>query len=124
MVEADPEFRLMRFSSDALPPGERFDIWRDIVTRKLLRLAIDPLTELPYRAKAALRALPSLRVGFGTVGPAIHHRTRQIAAAENDDIALLVNLGGPFLIRRANEDICVQVGEPSWSSAARSATMS
>jgi AraC-like DNA-binding protein len=111
MADADPEFRLMRFSSDELPPRERFDIWRDTMTRKLLRLAIDPLTERPFRAKAALRALPSLRVGFGTVGPAIHHRTRQIAAAENDDIALLVNLGGPFLIRRPDEDLPVGPGE-------------
>ena len=111
MADAEPEFRLMRFSTDMLPPRERFDIWRDTMTRKLLRLAIDPLSERPYRAKAALRALPSLRVGFGKVGPAIHHRTRAIAAAENDDIALFVNLGGPFLIRRAGVDIQVSPGE-------------
>jgi AraC-like DNA-binding protein len=111
MADAEPEFRLMRFSTDELPPRERFDIWRDTVTRKLLRLAIDPLSEQPYRAKAALRALPSLRVGFGRVGPAIHHRTRAIAAAENDDIALLINLGGPFLIRRSGGELQVGPGE-------------
>jgi AraC-like DNA-binding protein len=111
MADADPEFRLMRFSSDALPARERFDIWRDAMTRKLLRLAIDPLTELPYRAKAALRALPSLRVGFGVVGPAIHHRTREIAAAENDDIALFVNLGGTFLVRRAAGEVQLGTGD-------------
>jgi AraC-like DNA-binding protein len=81
------------------------------MTRKLLRLAIDPLSEQPYRANAALRVLPSLRVGFGAVGPAIHHRTRQFAEAEDDDIALFVNLGGPFIIRRADEDISVGPGE-------------
>jgi AraC-like DNA-binding protein len=111
MADADPEFRLMRFSSDALPAHERFDIWRDTMTRKLLRLAIDPLTELPYRAKAALRALPSLRVGFGVVGPAIHHRTREIAAVENDDVALFVNLGGPFLIRRPGNEVQLGMGD-------------
>lgn len=111
MADADPEFRLMRFSSDALPALERFDIWRDTMTRKLLRFAIDPLTELPFRAKAALRALPSLRVGFGVVGPAIHHRTREIAAAENDDIALFVNLGGTFLVRRAGSEIQLEAGD-------------
>jgi len=101
----------MRFSSDELPPRERFDIWRDVVTRKLLRLAIDPLSDQPYRAKAALRYLPSLRVGFGRVGPAIHHRTRAIAAAENDDIALLVNLGGSFLVRRSGVELQIGSGE-------------
>jgi AraC-like DNA-binding protein len=111
MVDADPEFRLMRFSTDELPARERFDIWRDTVTRKLLRLAIDPLSDQPYRAKAALRALPSLRVGFGRVGPAIHHRTPAIAAAENDDIALFVNLGGPFLVRMAGGDLLMGAGD-------------
>jgi AraC-like DNA-binding protein len=111
MADANPEFRLMRFSTDQLPPRERFDIWRDMMTRKLLRLAIDPLSEDPYRARAALRALPSLRVGFGVVGPAIHRRTREIAASENDDIALLVNLGGPLLIRRAGGEIAVGPGD-------------
>jgi AraC-like DNA-binding protein len=111
MAEADPEYRLMRFSTDALPLLDRFEIWRDTVTRKLLRLAIDPLSETPYRAKAALRALPSLRVGFGAVGPAIHHRTRQIAAAENDDIALFVSLGAPFVVRRAGGDIQLGPGD-------------
>jgi AraC-like DNA-binding protein len=111
MANAEPEFRLMRFSTDMLPAPERFDIWRDMVTRKLWRLAIDPLSQHPFRAKAALRALPSLRVGFGVVGPAIHHRTREIAAGENDDIALLVNLGGPLLIRRPGGEIEVGPGD-------------
>jgi len=111
MANVEPEFRLMRFTTDALPEPERFDIWRDMVTRKLLRLAIDPLSERPYRAKAALRSLPSLRVGFGVLGPAIHHRTREIAADENDDIALLVNLGGPLLIRRAGGELEVGSGD-------------
>jgi AraC-like DNA-binding protein len=111
MADADPEFRLMRFSSDELPARDRFEIWRDTMTRKLLRLAIDPLTELPFRAKAALRALPSLKVGYGVVGPAISHRTREIAAAENDDIALFVNLGGPFLIRLPSGEIELQPGD-------------
>ena len=111
MADAESEYRLMRFSTDQLPPPERFDLWRDVMTRKLLRLAIDPLSDQPFRAKAALRALPSLRVGFGTVGPAIHHRTRAIAAAENDDIALLINLGGSLLVRRKGEEVQVRSGE-------------
>ncbi|HLI66702.1 MAG TPA: AraC family transcriptional regulator [Caulobacteraceae bacterium] len=108
---SDAEFRLMRFSSDQLPVSERFDIWRDTMTRKLLRLAIDPISEQPFRAKAALRALPLVKVGFGFVGPAIHHRTREIAAAENDDIALFVNLAGRFVIRRPAGETVLEAGD-------------
>jgi AraC-like DNA-binding protein len=99
--DQDPEFRLMRFSTDAIAPRERVDVWRDLISRKLFRLAIDPLTEAPYRAKAALRNLPLLKVGLGAFSAAVHHRTREIAAAENDDIALLVNLRGAMSVRRA-----------------------
>jgi AraC-like DNA-binding protein len=102
MTEFEPEFRLMRFSTDAIAPRDRFDVWRDLVSRKLFRFSIDPLTEAPYRAKAALRALPLLKIGLGAFSGAIHYRTKDIAAAENDDIALLVNLKGATTVRRAN----------------------
>jgi AraC-like DNA-binding protein len=103
-TEGEPEHRLMWFSSDALPPRDRFEIWRDTMTRKLLRVAIDPMSETPFRAKAVLRSLPQLRVGIGSIGPSIHHRTREIAANENDDVALLVNLRGQFVVRRGGSD--------------------
>jgi AraC-like DNA-binding protein len=111
MQKIDPEFRLMRFSTDALAPPERFDVWRDLITRKLFRFSIDALSDTPYRAKAALRALPSLKIGLGVFSPAIHHRTREIAAAENDDLALLVNLKGQMLVRRAGVEVVVGEGE-------------
>ena len=103
-TEGEPEHRLMWFSSDALPPSDRFEIWRDTMTRKLLRVAIDPMSDTPFRAKAVLRSLPQLRVGIGSMAPTIHHRTREIAANENDDVALMVSLQGSFVIRRGGFD--------------------
>jgi AraC-like DNA-binding protein len=111
MANIEPEHRLMRFSTDALAPRERFDVWREVLTRKLFPLAIDPLGDTPYRAKAALRSLPSLKIGLGAFSPAIHHRTREIAAAENDDIALLVNLKGSMLVRREGRELSFGEGD-------------
>jgi AraC-like DNA-binding protein len=111
MQKIDPEYRLMRFSTDAIEAPARLDVWRDLITRKLFRLSIDTLSETPYRAKAALRALPSLKIGLGAFSAAIHHRTAEIAAAENDDVVLLVNLAGSVLVRRAGGESLVGEGE-------------
>jgi AraC-like DNA-binding protein len=101
----------MRVSTDRLSPDERFDVWRDTLTAKLMRAAADTLGERPFRAKAALRALPSLRFGIGVVSPMIQHRTREIARSENGDVAVVANLLGPVLIRRGGSEIELAPGE-------------
>jgi AraC-like DNA-binding protein len=111
MDEAEPEFRLMRFSSDELPPEERFDVWRDTLAHHLVKVAVDQLSNVPFRVRAALRTLPSLKIGLGASGAAIHHRDRSLAASENDDVVLVVNLKGPYLIRRATGDVLLGEGD-------------
>jgi AraC-like DNA-binding protein len=111
MDDAPPELNLMRFSTDVLPPGDRFEAWRDILSRKLLHAAMDQLSDQPFRAEAALRILPGLRVGSGVIGATLHQRTRSIVSADNDDVALLVNLSGPFVIQRRDVDLQLAVGD-------------
>ena len=101
----------MRFSTDELPTLERLEMWRDVISRKLLHLTIDPLSDRPFRAKASLRSLPGLRIGTGMIGAALHQRTRTIIADDNDDIALLVNLSGPFLIHGRHAELQLGPGD-------------
>ncbi len=109
--EAPADFRLLEFSTDRLQPGERLDLWRDVLTRKLLRLAIDPLSDRPFRAEASLRAQHGIRLGLGLMGPTLSHRTRQIVADDNDDVALLVNIDGPFIARLGDDELSLGKGE-------------
>jgi AraC-like DNA-binding protein len=111
MDDAEPEFRLMRFSSDDVAPQDRFEIWRDTLARCLVRVAADPLSELPFRAQAALRTLPAMKIAIGRVGATIQHRTAQLAAAETDDMVLIVNLKGPYLVRRPGGDVLLGEGD-------------
>ncbi|MFI4934812.1 MAG: AraC family transcriptional regulator [Caulobacterales bacterium] len=111
MDDVLPEYRLMQFSTELFAPRDRFEVWRDVLTRKLLHVAIDPLSERPFRAKADLRVLPGLRIGSGAIAATISHRTPQIAAADNDDIAVLINLTGPFLVRGAAGDLVLSEGD-------------
>jgi len=101
----------MRFSSDDIAPQDRFDVWRDTLARNLVRVAVDQLTNAPFRVKAALRVLPSMKIGLGLSGPAIHHRPRELASAENGDVVLVVNLKGPYLIQRSGGDVLLGEGD-------------
>jgi AraC-like DNA-binding protein len=111
MDDADPEFRLMRFFSDEHSSSDRFDIWRETLSHHLVKVAADQLTNAPFRVKAFLRALPSVKIALGSVGPSIQHRTRQLAAHENDDVVLVVALKGPYLIQRPSGDVMLGEGD-------------
>src|SRR6185295_1736893 len=104
--------------SDEAPVQFRFDFWRDIVTRKLLRLAIDPLTDAPFVARANLRTLHGVHVGEGVIGPSANHRTREIVARDNGDFVFMANLDGPLVIRRDGEDLVLAPGDGFLASCA------
>lgn len=109
--DAPPDFRLLRFSTEALAPRERLDLWRDVLTRKLLRVAIDPVSDRPFRADASLRAQHGVRMGVGWMDATVSHRTREIVADDNDDVALLVNLDGPFVARQDRKEQSLDPGD-------------
>jgi AraC-like DNA-binding protein len=109
--EAPADFRLLQMSTNEVQPHERLDFWRDVLTRKLLRVAIDPLTDRPFRAAASLRTLHGVRMGVGRLGPTISRRTRQIVADDNDDVALLINLDGLFVARHGDDELSLDAGE-------------
>jgi AraC-like DNA-binding protein len=113
-----PNFGLMRFATDEAPAPLRFEAWRDIISRKLLRLSIDPLSEAPFRADAMLRSQHGLTIGVGEIGASINRRTRDIVATDNDDLVLIANLDGPFVIDGPRGDLTLGPGEATLVSCA------
>ena len=109
--EMPADFGVHRFSTEQLPARERLDVWRDVLTRKLLRVAIDPIADEPFHAKAALRAQHDVRMGIVFLGATVSHHTRGIVADDNDDLALLVNLGGPFIARLRGDELNLAEGD-------------
>jgi AraC-like DNA-binding protein len=102
---------LMKFSSADVAPAEGFGVWRELVSRCLLKVDIDRLDDGPYQVDAKLRMLPQLRVGVGAMSAALHHRPRGATRDENDDIAMLINLRGTLVIRGRGEDVTVGAGD-------------
>ncbi len=97
---------------------DRFEFWRDLVTRKVLRMAIDRLTDAPFEADAVLRSQHGLTIGVGQIGPSVNHRTREIVAADNDDLILMANLSGPFIMSCGDNEIELRPGDAALASCA------
>jgi AraC-like DNA-binding protein len=85
-------FAAIRFSTRDLPERKRLPMWRAEFARSLLRVDIEPLSDLPFEAEATLRELPGLRTLACTGSAARFRRTRAMAADGDDSISLIVNL--------------------------------
>jgi AraC-like DNA-binding protein len=85
------DFSLRRFSTRGLPERERVRMWREEFGRTLLRVHIEPLTNLPFYADAELRALPGVRLIRGTSSAVHFQRTRALVADGDDSISIIVS---------------------------------
>jgi hypothetical protein len=96
------DFSPRRFSTGVLPERARVRAWCAEFGRTLLRVNIEPLTDLPFHAEAELRALLDVRVLKGRSSAVHFQRTRAFAADGNDSIAITVSNGGAASQRGRN----------------------
>jgi AraC-like DNA-binding protein len=120
MSDASSHFRLRRFSSSDLPAEERLELWRDTITRHMIRLAIDPLAEGPFLAKASLRKHEGMTIGTGTISASVSQRSREIVKADNDDLFLMLNLSGPLVLSGRGRELTLRPGEATLMCCAES----
>jgi AraC-like DNA-binding protein len=106
-----PDFRLLKFSSDRYPEGERRESWERILARKLLRIEVDSMSDTPFRAHASLRLLPGLRFGSGIFGASVNKRGRDVVRDDNDDFAMVINLEGSLGARQRSREIELDEGD-------------
>lgn len=129
LMDGPPEdFRVLTIHADELPECQRFGVWCDTLSQKLLKVEGSAAGEQPYWANASLRILPGLRTGTGAFAPSIYRRPRKLAASDNDDFVLMINRGGRFAANQRNRDFelapgdaylmaCAEPGSYSRSSA-------
>jgi AraC-like DNA-binding protein len=85
------KFAPLRFSTRKIPERERIASWREEFGRRLLRVDIEPASDLPFHAEAALRALPGLRTISFTGSATRYDRDRALARGGDGAISLIVN---------------------------------
>ena len=80
---------MLRFSTQTLPERERVAAWYDLLGRRAVRLAVEPLTE-EHRVDSVGLALPGLPIVAANVVPARIGRTRQLVGDGNDNLRFIV----------------------------------
>jgi AraC-like DNA-binding protein len=111
MNENAPEFPLIRFSTRDLPERERISSWREEFGRSLLRVDIEPVSNLPFQAEAKLRALPGLRTVECSGSAARYYRTAVMVADGDDSIGLVVNLGKRATVSQCGLNVVLGAGD-------------
>ncbi|HVU19233.1 MAG TPA: helix-turn-helix transcriptional regulator [Rhizomicrobium sp.] len=114
-----PDHRFLRFWTDEYPSHQRPDAWREVLSHMLLKVDLKPLPDEPFRIEATLRALNGIRFGTGKFTSTVHSRTREIVAADNNDLLLIINLEGPLSIALDGMELAVREGDAYLLSCAQ-----
>jgi AraC-like DNA-binding protein len=86
--------QLLRFSTEALPERDRLAIWREVISRYIVRVQVDRFGTDPYSQTATLRSLPGLSLVSSSCNGFRITRTTQLIGDGNDDLDLVVNIAG------------------------------
>src|SRR5262249_40795615 len=112
----------VRLSLDDAPERDRPAIYREFFGRKMFRLAVQPLRDVPFEVDVTLQNLPDLKVLSGRVHGSCNRRTREMLTDGADDCSLLINLGGPYIISQGDRELMLGDGEATFVSEAEPAS--
>jgi AraC-like DNA-binding protein len=114
----------VRFSLDAVSERDRLPVYREFFGRSVCRFDMDLLDGVPFDVDLILHSLPGLQLFTGRVQGARTGRTRRLLADGTDDLTVLVNLGGPYLISQGGHEAVLGDGEATLVSEADSFSLS
>jgi hypothetical protein len=108
----------IRFSLNHVPERERPGLYREFLGRSVFRMDVEPLRNVPFEVDVTVRKLPGLQLFSGRLHGSRNGRTRELLADGNDDFALMVNLGGPYLVSQRRRELVLGDGEATVVSSA------
>ena len=106
----------IRFSLDDAPERERLDIYSEFLRRSVASIDVEPLRDASLEVDVTLQSLPSLRLLSGRSHGSRSRRTRGLLADGNDDFALMVNLGGPYIVSQGDDELVLGDGDAAFVS--------
>src|SRR5437899_4399762 len=106
----------IRLSLEDAPERERAVMYREFLGRMVMRVDVEPVRDLPFEIDMAAHALPGLQLLAGRAHGYCSTRTRELLADGNDEVGLTVNLGGPYLVTRGQQELVLGDGEATLMS--------
>lgn len=108
----DIDLRPTRFTTDVLPERDRLTRWREEFGRTIVSVDIEPLvSDAPFRAEALLQRWPGVRIALCNGSAAEFERTRAQAAASEDSVWMVVNLGEPAFALQRDTEVALEMGD-------------
>ena len=111
MREHVADFAPHRFSTRELPERHRLTMWHEEFGRGVVRVDIEPLSDVPFCAEATLRALPGLRTIACAGSPVRNRRTAAQTADGDASIGLFINLGRAATASQRGRDVVLRAGD-------------
>lgn len=112
MTADDVDLKPTRFTTDTLPERDRLHRWREAFGRTIMSVDIAPLTpNAPFRADALLQRLPGVRIALCDGSAAELERTREQAAASDDEVWMVVNLGERAIALQRDAEVALEIGD-------------
>ena len=87
---ADGGCGVIRFSTSDYAPRKRLDAWREICSRTIQNMAIEPVSTERLDVKATMRQMPGLALAAGRSSPLIFQRHREFI--DHDDVVFVWGL--------------------------------
>ncbi|MGH6735507.1 MAG: AraC family transcriptional regulator [Methyloceanibacter sp.] len=103
---------LARFSTRDLPASERAPFWREIFSREICHIDIEPQAGTAIEADATMIVQPGLDVAWcNSFTPACWKRTPEFVKDGDDSYALIMAVGGAMLRSQRGHDLPVERGD-------------
>jgi AraC-like DNA-binding protein len=109
MTELTP--RILEFSTDGIPEGDRTAFWREHYGHVMLRVDIEPAPDMLFEASSRCLSLPGLLLMEGSSSPVKISRGGQYLADGNDDVVLAINRMGSVVINSNGREQSLGDGE-------------
>jgi AraC-like DNA-binding protein len=109
MTELTP--RILQFSTDGIPEGDRTAFWREHYGHVMLRVDIEPAPDMLFEASSRCLSLPGLLLMEGSSSPVKISRCGQYLADGNDDVVLAINRSGSVVVNSNGREQSLGDGE-------------
>jgi len=108
----------MRLRSTDFSGAGRFEAFREIYGRTMMRIEIDPLPDYPLDVDLMIRAVPGFSFATGTFSPTVNRHPPSLI--DNDDIVLVHAPQGHGTIRQMGRETMISGGAATFVSNAES----
>ena len=100
---------VVHVSTDEISPRHRLAVWREALFQTEFNVDIEPIPDVPFRARATVRTLPGLRLFSGKSSPATYQRnTRRVI---RDDVALSFGNAAHVSARPNGREAIIEAGD-------------